>query len=217
MIDINESVMQFLLAFVVVGPLLGAAAALPPAPPGLKGKSPEQSVLRHGVTVTGAILIATVVLALGFDHDHPSKMQATTDISWIPALDVRIHLGMPDSTGRQTPQEIPNSHTNIPADLVLKALGFDPEDLPALLKAPDLGVTGWGTLKIDWKSMMTNLDGVFAVGGGGHGGAVFFDVDRRHPAPRADLLAHVTHRRRGLALHPIIMVHHDKRVAEEIA
>ena len=47
---------------------------------------------------------------------------------------------------------------------MLKALGFDPENLPALLKAPDLGVTGWGTLKIDWKSMMTNLDGVFAAG-----------------------------------------------------
>ncbi|MER5194662.1 NADH-quinone oxidoreductase subunit M [Streptomyces sp. NPDC002755] len=94
MIDINESVMQVLLAFVVVGPLLGAVAALLPAPPGLKGKSPEQAVLRHGMTVTGAILIAAIVLALGFDHDHPSKMQATTDISWIPALDVRIHLGI---------------------------------------------------------------------------------------------------------------------------
>ncbi|MEU1697570.1 NADH-quinone oxidoreductase subunit M [Streptomyces pseudogriseolus] len=93
MIDINESVMQFLLAFLVVGPLLGAAAALLPAPPGLKGKSPDQAVLRHGVTVTGVILAAAIVLALGFDHHHPSRMQATTDISWIPALDVRIHLG----------------------------------------------------------------------------------------------------------------------------
>ena len=64
---------------------------------------------------------------------------------------VRIHLGMPDASGRQTPQEIANSHVNIEADLVLKALGFDPEDLPALLDAPDLGVTGWGTLKIDWQ------------------------------------------------------------------
>nr|WP_202458418.1 NADH-quinone oxidoreductase subunit M [Streptomyces sp. SID5464] len=86
--------MQFLLAFVVVGPLLGAVAALLPAPPGLKGKSPEQAVLRHGVTVTGAVLIAAIVLALGFDHDQPSRMQASTDISWIPALDVRIHLGI---------------------------------------------------------------------------------------------------------------------------
>ncbi len=86
--------MQFLLALIVVGPLVGAVAALLPAPPGLKGKSPDQAVLRHGVTVTGAVLVAAVVLALGFDHDHPSKMQATTDISWIPALDVRIHLGI---------------------------------------------------------------------------------------------------------------------------
>ena len=77
---------------------------------------------------------------------------------------VRIHLGMPDASGRQAPQEIANSHVNIEADLVLKALGFDPEDLPALLGAPDLGVTGWGTLKIDWRAMMTSLDGVFAAG-----------------------------------------------------
>ena len=77
---------------------------------------------------------------------------------------VRIHLGMPDASGRQTPQEIPDSHANIAADLVLKALGFDPEDLPAAMSAPDLGVTGWNTLKIDWKNMMTSLDGVFAAG-----------------------------------------------------
>ncbi|MFB6630064.1 NuoM family protein [Streptomyces sp. NPDC056362] len=86
--------MQFLLAAIVAGPLLGAVAALLPAPPGLKGKSPDQAVLRHGVTVTGVILLAAIVLALGFDHDHPSRMQATTDISWIRALDVRIHLGV---------------------------------------------------------------------------------------------------------------------------
>ncbi len=94
MIDISESVMQFLLALIVFGPLIGAVAALLPAPPGLKGKSPDQAVLRHGVVVTGAVLVAAIVLALGFDHHHPAKMQADTDISWIPALDVRIHLGI---------------------------------------------------------------------------------------------------------------------------
>ncbi|WP_112465368.1 complex I subunit 4 family protein [Streptomyces triticisoli] len=94
MTGINESVMQFLLAFLVVGPLLGAGAALLPAPPGLKGKSPDQAVLRHGVTVTGAVLAAAIALTAGFDHAQASKMQATTDISWIPALHVRIHLGV---------------------------------------------------------------------------------------------------------------------------
>jgi NADH-quinone oxidoreductase subunit M len=93
-IDINESVMQALLAFVVVIPLIGAGTALLPAPPGLKGKSPEQAVLRHGVTVTAAVLLAALALAAGFDHSRPQTMQATTDISWIPALDVRIHLGV---------------------------------------------------------------------------------------------------------------------------
>ena len=77
---------------------------------------------------------------------------------------VRIHLGMPDASGRQTPQEIPDSQVNVEADLVLKALGFDPEDLPTALAVPDLGITGWGTLDIDWRSMMTRLDGVFAAG-----------------------------------------------------
>ncbi|MEU8519817.1 NADH-quinone oxidoreductase subunit M [Streptomyces sp. NBC_01216] len=86
--------MQYLLASVVAVPLLGAAAALLPAPPGLRGRSPDQAVLRHGVTVTGAVLAAAIVLALGFDHDRPSVMQATTDVPWIPALDVRLHLGV---------------------------------------------------------------------------------------------------------------------------
>ena len=51
-----------------------------------------------------------------------------------------------------------------PATLVIKALGFDPEPLPVLFGAPDLGVTRWGTIRTDAKTMMTNLDGVFAGG-----------------------------------------------------
>ncbi|WP_336049311.1 complex I subunit 4 family protein [Streptomyces sp. CA2R101] len=90
----NPTALQYLLAAVVVLPLLGAAGALLPAPPGLKGRNPGQAVLRHGVTVTGVVLAAAVALAAGFDHDHPARMQATTDLSWIPALDIRIHLGV---------------------------------------------------------------------------------------------------------------------------
>ncbi|NSC23312.1 NADH-quinone oxidoreductase subunit M [Streptomyces albus subsp. chlorinus] len=85
--------MQALLVAVVVLPLLGSVAALLPAPPGLRGRGPDQAVLRHGVTVTGAVLALCVLLALGFDHDHPGRMQAETDASWIPALDVRLHFG----------------------------------------------------------------------------------------------------------------------------
>ncbi|MGD9538276.1 MAG: NAD(P)-dependent oxidoreductase [Alphaproteobacteria bacterium] len=77
---------------------------------------------------------------------------------------VRIHLGVSDAGGRQTPQPIPGSSYNLDASLVIKALGFDPEDLPARFAAPELGVTRWGTLKLDWKSMMTSIEGVFAAG-----------------------------------------------------
>ena len=73
-------------------------------------------------------------------------------------------LGAPDATGRQVPQIIEGSNFSVPADLAIKALGFDPEDLPAMLAAPKLGVTRWGTLKIDFRSMPTTMDGVFAAG-----------------------------------------------------
>jgi glutamate synthase (NADPH/NADH) small chain len=76
----------------------------------------------------------------------------------------RIHLGVPDATGRQTPQVLPGSHFNVKADMVIKALGFDPEDLPTMFGASELGVTRWGTLKVNYRTMMTNLDGVFAAG-----------------------------------------------------
>jgi glutamate synthase (NADPH/NADH) small chain len=52
----------------------------------------------------------------------------------------------------------------VEADLVIKALGFDPEDLPALFGEPELAVTRWGTVKIDWRTMMTCMEGVFAGG-----------------------------------------------------
>ncbi len=52
----------------------------------------------------------------------------------------------------------------IEAELVIKALGFDPEDLPALFDAPELQVTRWGTVRVDWQTMMTPLAGVFAGG-----------------------------------------------------
>jgi len=74
-----------------------------------------------------------------------------------------MRLGVPDTTGRKTPEEIDGADFTLRADLVIKALGFDPEDLPALFRAPDLAVSRWGTLDID-RSSMTNLDGVFAAG-----------------------------------------------------
>ncbi|UED84735.1 complex I subunit 4 family protein [Streptomyces profundus] len=95
MITLSDSVQQWLLVAVLTLPLLGAAAALLPAPPGLRGAGgPDRDVLRHGVTVTGVVLVATLVLAVAFDHDQPAAVQAETDASWIPALNIRMHLGI---------------------------------------------------------------------------------------------------------------------------
>ena len=75
-----------------------------------------------------------------------------------------MRLGAPDATGRQAPELVPGSSFRLPAGLVVKALGFDPEAIPAMFDEPALKVSRWGTLTIDWTSMMTSLPGVFAGG-----------------------------------------------------
>jgi glutamate synthase (NADPH/NADH) small chain len=76
----------------------------------------------------------------------------------------RMRLDAPDSSGRQRPVPVEGSTMTLDADLVIKALGFDPEDLPAMFGSDELDVTEWGTVRIDHRTMMTNLDGVFAAG-----------------------------------------------------
>jgi glutamate synthase (NADPH/NADH) small chain len=77
---------------------------------------------------------------------------------------IRMRLGAPDASGRQSPEEIDGGDFDRPAQLVVKALGFEPENLPEAWSAPDLKVTRWGTVKADVRHQMTNLDGVFAAG-----------------------------------------------------
>ena len=76
----------------------------------------------------------------------------------------KIKLGEADDSGRRKPEIQKDSNFNIKADIVIKALGFDPEDLPKLFGSDDLQVTKWGTLKTDFDTMETNLPGVFAAG-----------------------------------------------------
>jgi glutamate synthase (NADPH/NADH) small chain len=77
---------------------------------------------------------------------------------------VRMHLGLPDASGRQSVEPIEGSHFTLKADLVIKALGFDPEDLPRAYGEKGLEVTRWGTLKVNHRTFMTALPGVFAAG-----------------------------------------------------
>ena len=76
----------------------------------------------------------------------------------------KMRLGAPDVSGRQMPELIEGSDYVEGSDLVIKALGFEPEDLPTLWGVPDLEVTRWGTIKADFGTGKTSLDGVYAAG-----------------------------------------------------
>ncbi len=76
----------------------------------------------------------------------------------------KMRLGQPDATGRQAPELIEGADYVEEADLVIKALGFSPEDLPALWGVEGLEVTRWGTIKAEFGTGQTSLDGVYAAG-----------------------------------------------------
>ena len=92
----------------------------------------------------------------------PEAFEGTERVTGVRAT--RMHLGLPDATGRQQVDAIEGSSFIQRADMAIKALGFDPEDLPSMFREPALAVTRWGTIKVDHKTMMTALPGVFAGG-----------------------------------------------------
>jgi len=76
----------------------------------------------------------------------------------------KIKLGEPDESGRRMPVIQKNSEFEIKADIIIKALGFDPEEIPKLFNEEKLQVTKWGTIKTNFDTMETNIPGVFAAG-----------------------------------------------------
>ena len=76
----------------------------------------------------------------------------------------KMELGSPDESGRRKPEIKKDSEEILKADLVIEALGFEPEDLPTMFDEPSLNVTRWGTIKVNYKNLMTSIDGVFAAG-----------------------------------------------------
>ena len=76
----------------------------------------------------------------------------------------KMRLGAPDVSGRQSPEVIEGADYNEAADLVIKALGFEAEDLPTLCDSPELPVTRWGTVKAEYETGATELEGVYAIG-----------------------------------------------------
>ena len=76
----------------------------------------------------------------------------------------KIKLGEPDDSGRRKPIIQEGGQFKISSDLVIKSLGFDPEDIPNLFSAKELAISKWGTVKIDMNTMQTNIEGIFAAG-----------------------------------------------------
>jgi glutamate synthase (NADPH) small chain len=77
---------------------------------------------------------------------------------------IRMRLGAPDASGRQSPEEAPGTEFDLPADLVIKALGYDAEDLPKLWDEPYLKLSRWGTIRVDERTFQTSVPGVYAAG-----------------------------------------------------
>ena len=92
----------------------------------------------------------------------PKEFKGTHKIESV--LVDKMKLGEPDESGRRKPVVEENADFEIKADLVIKALGFDPEDLPKLFNEEKLQVSRWGTIKADFDTMETSVDGVFAAG-----------------------------------------------------
>ncbi len=92
----------------------------------------------------------------------PKKFKGTNKIESL--IVDKIQLGDPDESGRRSPKIKEGANFEIKADMVIKALGFDPEDLPNLFDSKELQVSKWGTIKTDFDTMETNLKGVFAAG-----------------------------------------------------
>ncbi len=92
----------------------------------------------------------------------PSKFNGKNKVESVEVN--KIKLGEPDDSGRRRPEIIEGSNYNVKADLVIKSLGFDPEDLPELFGEDNLNLTKWGTIKIDFDTMETSVPGVFAAG-----------------------------------------------------
>ena len=110
---------------------------------------------------TGSIIFSEPT---NLDYDRLMRYKFIGSEKVSSVLVEKMKLSEVDSSGRKTPVPVSNSNFEIKADLVIKALGFDPEDLQKLFNHSELLISKWGTIKINLISMETNIPGVFAAG-----------------------------------------------------
>ena len=130
-----------------------------------KAKSVKCLYRRDRENMPGSAREVSNAIEEGIDFlwlSNPKKFLGKENVEAVEVT--KMELGESDTSGRRKPVAIKNSEYKVDADIVIKALGFDPENLPKLFGSEDLSVSKWGTIKIDLKTMQTNLPGVFAAG-----------------------------------------------------
>ncbi len=89
---------------------------------------------------------------------------------WVRSVRMqRMELGEPDASGRRRPVPIEGSEFELPADVVIVAIGTRPNPL-LTATCPDLKLNKWGNIEVD-DNQMTSIDGLFAGGDIVRGGA----------------------------------------------
>ncbi|MBM4273300.1 MAG: FAD-binding protein [Deltaproteobacteria bacterium] len=74
----------------------------------------------------------------------------------------RMELGEPDASGRRQPAPIPGDTFELPVDMIVPAIGQEPDQGP--LKDCGLNLSRWGTVEVDETTYQTSRPGVFAAG-----------------------------------------------------
>jgi glutamate synthase (NADPH/NADH) small chain len=115
--------------------------------------------LKHAKEEGVEFLILTAPVAIFSEND-----------GWVAALRcLHMDLGDPDASGRRKPVPVEGSEYDIPADVVVNAVGTGANPL-LTATAPDLDLNKWGNI-VAGESGLTNLAGVFAGGDIVRGGA----------------------------------------------
>lgn len=136
-----------------------------------------RTAMRQGATSVKCLYRRDMKNMPGSQRETQNAIEEGVEFVWLSApkafkgdgavdgvLVSKMRLGAPDASGRQSPEEIVGADYVAKADLVIKALGFEPEPLPNLWETPELEVTRWGTVKADFTTHATSLGGVYAAG-----------------------------------------------------
>lgn len=111
----------------------------------------------------------------------------------------RMTLAAESADGRWSVEPVPGGEFDLPADLVIEAIGFEPEDMPGLFAEPDLALTEWRTIHTAGQTKATTLEGVFAAGDIVRGASLVVWAVRDGQDAAAEIDAWLSGRQRSVA------------------